>query len=180
MPAYLQPMNGVSLSEAAAEAAAVAPIQRAMLHTFELNHSSLSQPLRVVNDYQDLQAYLEAGSPNTPVLFWAADVKVTRPEESDTAATPTITLTIGNVGGVMSTAIKNADGSLDTWTVTERIYASDDLTAPAVLPPMVLTVTSAAMDGTTCSFNCSFGDPANVSVPALSFKRREYPGLSAR
>lgn len=180
MPIYQTPRNGVSLSVAAAEAAAIARVTRVMLYTYELSHSSLDEPIRVVNDHQSLTAYLESGSPNTPVEFMAASVRVTRPEESDTASTPQITLTVDNVSGQVSDAIRAANGSLDMWTITERIYASDDLTAPAVMPPLSLIASSIAMTGVQCQIACSFGDPANVAVPAITFKREDYPGLSAR
>jgi Domain of unknown function (DUF1833) len=179
---YLDALHGVSLSEALAEAAAVAPIGRVMLHTFELRHPALPAPIRIVNDHADLLATLEADAPldaGTEVEFLACPVQITRPEESASAQAPSITLSVDNVSGAVSDALKLARGSLALWEVTERVYASDDTSAPAILPPLTLTMVSAGISATSVTITAAFGDPVNVSVPAIAFNRVEYPGLDA-
>ncbi len=183
MPTYLDPLNGVSLSVALAEAAAIAPITRVMIPTYELRHPSLATPVRVAANHEDVLATLEDDAPedaSTEVEFLACAVSIGRPEESDTAASPSISLTINNVSGLMSDALRTARGSAVPWELTERVYASDDTSAPAVLPVLTLTMTSAEIDGTTVVLTCSYGDPANLSVPAITFTPAEYPGLAAR
>jgi hypothetical protein len=139
--------------------------------------------VRVVRDHVPLSATLEDDAPvnaGETVDFMASAVKVSRPEESDGAGAAEVTLTIDNISGEISNALRAARGSLDTWEVTERIYASDDTTGPASLPVLTLTLTGVRTTPESAVFKASFGDPVNVSVPRLTFKRNEYPGLSAR
>lgn len=179
MPTYQTPKHGVQMSWEYLEAAAVAPITRAMLHCFELYHP-LSGRHRLVADHQNLLATLEADAPadaGTEVEWIAAPLMIDRPEESDTSATPEITLSLDNVAGLMTAELKKTRGSLVSWTLTERLYASDDTTGPAVLPPTVVFLKSVDIVANAVVCKASFGDPANVSVPVLTFRRREYPGL---
>lgn len=183
MPTYREPLHGVSFSEALAEAAAIAPITRVMLSTFELWHPTLWAPIRVVNDYEPLLATLEDDAPRDAgeeVEFLACPVTVGKPEESDAASTPEVTLQVANVSGLWSDALRRARGSDDLWQIIERVYASDDLSAPAILPPTTLTLTHTSITGSVASLTASFGDPVNFSVPRTTFRREQYPGLSAR
>lgn len=183
MPTYLTAVNGVQLSEALAEAAVYAPIHRAMLNTLELRHPTLAAPVRIVVNHENILATLEADAPadaSTEVEFLAAYVESAILEESDNAATPEIQLTIGNVAGLMSEALRAAEDSLVPWEITERVYASDDLSAPHKLPVLTLELSSAEMLGSTLKVTASYGDHVNVAIPRLTFKSTEYPGLTAR
>lgn len=179
MPTYQSPRHGVSMSYAQMEAAAVAPLQRAMLNTFELYHP-LSGRHRFVADNENLLATLEADAPadaSTEVEFLAAPLSVNKPDESDAAATPETTLSLDNVAGLMSAELDKTRGSLEPWPLTERVYASDDTSGPAILPPTVLEVESVAIKGTALAIKAGFGNPNNVNVPRRTFKRANYVGL---
>jgi hypothetical protein len=179
MPVYDSPKHGAALSWAYLEAATTAPVARAMLHTFELYHP-LSGRHRFVADQVDLLATLEAGAPadaGIEVEWMAAPLTILRPEESDTASTPQIAISLDNVAGLMGGELRRARGSLVPWMLTERVYASDDTTGPAVLPPTTMLLNSVDLVGDAIVIHASFGDPANVNVPALTFKRSQYPGL---
>lgn len=179
MPTYKDPHNGVSLSEALHEAAVVAPIERAMLQTFEFWHPSFSVPIYAVADYQPFVAVKEATAARDPgrtVSFLAVSITVGSGEESDAGAQE-VSITMSNVSGLMSEALRNARGSLDPWEMILREYASDDPSGPAMLPPLSLYVTSASITAEVLTLTCSYGDSANVSVPRLTFRRDQYPGL---
>lgn len=183
MPTYRTVNHGLQLSEALAEAAAIAPTGRAILHTFELRHPSLGAPVRLVHNHAGITAQLEAGAPvnaSTYVDFLPSFLEITPPEESDTAATPSITVTVDNVAGQMSQALRAARNSLAVWEITERLYASDDLSGPALLPPLSLEISQMQISGAKLSLTASYGDHVNISVPKLTFKPTEYPGLTAR
>lgn len=183
MATYREPLHGVAFSEALAEAAAIAPITRVMLSTFELWHPSLIDPIRVVNDYVPLLATLEEDAPRhggLEVEFLACPVTVNKPEESDGAATPEITLAVANVSGIWSEALKKSRGSSIPWQIIERVYASDDTSAPAILPPTTLTLTHTQITGVITQLTASFGDPVNTAVPRVTFRREQYPGLTGR
>lgn len=182
MPDYLPPRRGVTMAEAMAVSAATADTTYLTLHTFELFHSAGTPdgPIYVVADNEDLLATKEATADRDAgleVTFMAAAIDTARPEESDSAATPQIKLTVSNVSGEMSEALRRARGSVESWVLIERMYLSNDTSAPAQLPPLELLVTGADMDGETLTLTASYADPANVSVPSIKFRRAEYPGL---
>ena len=52
-------MPDFTLSDALEEAYASAPSSEAVLHTLEIRHPDFTQPIRVVRDHQDFEAYLE-------------------------------------------------------------------------------------------------------------------------
>ncbi|HWI11717.1 MAG TPA: hypothetical protein VNU48_10335, partial [Burkholderiaceae bacterium] len=59
----------------------------------------------------------------------------------------------------------------------ERVYAADDTSGPAILPPTTLELDGALIKGTALSLKASFGNPNEVNVPRRTFKRSAYPGL---
>lgn len=172
--------RGVSLSEAWQEGVASAPIKRVMLYAYELWHPTLTEPIRFVNDLADLVATLESTAPrdaSTAVTFLACPLEMNRPEESDTAESPSVSLTRPDVAGLLKAARDNARGSTDPWTIIERVYASDVLSAPAQLPPQSFEITMSDLSGGTAQITASYDDEVSESVPRLTFKREEYPGL---
>lgn len=180
MPDFLPERHGVTLSQALHEAAVASPVTRMMLSTFELWHESFAEPIYVVNDHENLTAFKEAAAERDAGLqveYLACAVTISRPEESDQAGTPEITVSVDNVSGLLSDALRAARGSIEPWELIERVYASDDLSGPAIDPPLKVMVTGVDMDGETVTLRASFGDPVNVAVPRLTFKRSEYPGL---
>jgi hypothetical protein len=173
--------EGVTLSEALQEAAAVAPVGRAMLYAYELWHESFAEPIRFVNDVAALTATLEAAAPRDAgdeVEFLACPLSLQRPEESDTAASPSVTLGRPDVAGLLKAALDAARGSTEPWTIIERVYASDDTSTPAMLPPLTFEVTGVELAGAAASLTASYGDWVNWAVPRTTFRRAEYPGLS--
>ncbi len=172
--------RGVTMSEAVQEAAAIAPIGRVMLYTYELWHDSLVEPIRFVNDVIELDAALEADAPRSPgefVNFMACPLSVKRPEESDTAASPTVELSRPDVGGLLKAALDTARGSVTAWTLIERLYASDDLTGPALMPPLNFELTSADVSAAAGKISARYDDDIDESIPHTIFKASEYPGL---
>jgi len=172
--------RGVTLTQALQEAAAVAPITRAMLYAYELWHPTLTEPVRFVNDKAPLIATLEPDAPRNPseaVEFMACPLALERPEESDTASTPTVTLSRPDVAGLLKPLFDAARGSLESWTLIERVYASDDTSRPALLPPLSFELSAQDAAGAEAKLTANFDDDANVAVPRITFKREEYPGL---
>lgn len=172
--------KGITITEAYQQAAAYAPVGRAMLYAYELWHESFAAPVRFVNDKAPLTATLEADAPRGPastVTFVACPLSVDRPEESDSSATPKVTLARPDIAGILKAALDGARGSLVPWEIIERVYASDDASTPAVLPPLKYLVTSTELAGAAASLTAQYDDDGNVAVPRITFKRTEYPGL---
>lgn len=173
--------KGVTLTQALQEAAAIAPLGRAMLYAYELWHPTLAEPIRFVNDKADLSATLEAGAPrdaSTEVEFVACPLSLERPGESDTEATPQVRMSRPDIAGILKTALDAARGTLEPWILIERLYASDDTSGPALLPPLQFEVNVADIAGAAAGITASFDDEANEAVPRITFKRSEYPGLA--
>jgi hypothetical protein len=173
--------NGVTFTTAYLEAAAIAVADRAMLDTLELYHPALPERLRFVNDHVSLFATLEADAPadaGLEVEFLAKPFRLKPADESDQAGNPDIVIEVDNVSGAISDMLRLARGSLEPWVVTGRIYASDSLAGPAQLPPTVVELRAVQIDSTSARLTCNFGDAGNVAIPALTFKRSEYPTLA--
>jgi hypothetical protein len=172
--------KGVTLTQALQEAAAIAPIDRAMLLTWEMYHPSMSEPIRFVDDNAPLFATLEATAPRNAseeVEFLACPVSMQRPDESDTAASPTVSLSRPDVSGILKGALDAARGMLDPWIIIERLYASDDTSRPHKDPPQSFELTTAEISGAAAKITAMFDDDASVAIPRITFRRQDYPGL---
>lgn len=190
MPTYQISVNGVAFSAAYAEAIAIAPIARVMLPTYELRHPSFVDPvtgalyaIRIVNDHADLTATLEATAPVNPgaaVLFTALPVEVSGPDESDSGSTPAITFAIDGVSQLLVQQLDYALATLIPVTVTERIYASDDLSAPAITPVLTMTLRDVLVTDMRVTAKAVFYDPSNRGFPRQEYTTPLYPGITAR
>lgn len=186
MPVYLEPLNGIAISEAMAESAIGARVDRIMLSTFELWHPVMDAPIRAVVDTEPLVATLEATAPRNPleaVDFKPTTMQIEFPEESESGNSPTLTLTVSNVSRMLKDVLDAIRDSLDPsvlygqWELIERVYASDDTTAPAKLPVLKLTVTKVRTQGPLSTLTAAYRDSANTAVPAVTFTPEAYPGL---
>lgn len=184
MPTYLPKRNGVSLSEAYAEAAARAPVNRVMLATYELRHTEFDEPIRIVNDFNDLTATLESpdggDTPGDTVVFTAMPVDVAGPDETDSNEAPSIRFSIDGVSRQIAELLDEAVQSFEFIYITERIYASDDTSGPAVLPTLTLVLRDVEVTEKRVTASASFYDPTNRGFPRKEYTPEEYPGLSAR
>ena len=189
MPSFQTPINGVAFSAAYAEAIAIARIDRVMLATYELRHPSFVDAngalyaIRIVNDHADLTAQLEATAPVNPstyVTFTALPVEVSGPDESDSGQTPAITFAIDGVSQLLVQQLDLALSALVPVTVTERIYASDDLSGPAVTPVLTMTLRDVQVTDTRVTAKAVFYDPSNRGFPRQEYLTAQYPGLTAR
>lgn len=183
MPVYRNPEHGISQSEALAEAAVIAPTEDVVVITYELYHplGTPDGPIYVVANMVPLSAKIEADADRnagTYVSFIPIQLEDERPEESDSSPSGETKLTISNVGGILSEAVRSARESLVPWVLIERWYIGSDLSGPAQLPPSSFFVVGFDIDPNgTASLTCSYGDSSNVAVPKTTYKRSEYPGL---
>ncbi len=189
MPDYLDPINGVAFSQAYAEAIAVAPVGRVMLATYELRHpafvdaSGALYAVRIVNDHADLVATLEDTAEvdaGEDVTFTALPVEVSGPDESDSGQAPAITFAIDGVSQLLVQQLDYALATLQPVIITERVYASDDLSAPAVQPVLTLTLRDVVVTDTRVSGQAVFYDPSNRGFPKQEYTAAAYPALVAR
>jgi hypothetical protein len=169
-----------TLSAAYKEAMAVAPIGRAMLYLLEIYHPALDDALRFALNHEDVTATLEATAPrdaSTAQLHVALPIGFQLPKESGDAAAPALRMWIDGVSSLVTDQLDATVETLDDTELILRVYASDDLSGPAILPPhrMMLRDTQVAETRVTCA--ATYSDPTNDAFPAKTFTRKEYPGL---
>ena len=177
MPNYLDTKYGITLSEAYAEAAASAPLHRSIVYTYELSHPSFTERICIVNDFENVRATLETGE---TVEFIACPVRIVPPSETDGSEPPTISVTIDGVSGIVASQLDAASKRHEMIQIIERIYVSDDLSRPAHLPPLKLTLKTVSVNTTRVTATASFADPVNRGFPKRDYLPREYPGLTAK
>lgn len=176
MPTFSDPINGVSLSDALKEAATHAPSNRVMLATYEFVHVSFTSRALVVVNHDDIVAKDENGV--TVTYSAIAGLRAEGLEESDKASAPLLKLTLDGVSQAIVSKLDAALPGFDTITLIERVYASDDLTGPAILPPTKALIRTGSVTETTVSVEAGFGDPANQPFPRETYTRLKYPGLA--
>lgn len=176
-------IQGVTFTEAWAEAVAIAPINSVALVTLELNHPDFDEPARVVADRQDFTCTLEADAPYNPgqeVTFIALPVEVLLPEESTEGTAPSVSVSIGDVSQVITPYLEKATASLTPAELIVREYISTRPEQPARVPVIRMIVTDVSVTERRVTLQASYLDPANRGFPTRSYSSAEYPGLAAR
>lgn len=174
-------MPDSTLSQALKEAYAAAPTNVVIYHTLEFRHSAFSTPIRVVRDYANLTATLEAtapADPSTAVLFVGFAFELTKPEMS-TSGVPQLTIEIDNVDRSIVANIEQAITSTELVQVTYREFLSSDLSAPQNDPPITMTVMAISADVFKVRATCGFPDMQNRRFPTKEYDPQTFPGLIA-
>lgn len=172
-------MPDSTLSQAIKEAYASAPSNVVIYHTLELFHPAFSSPIRVVRDYYDLTATLEATAPHNPgatVTFVGFNFDFTRPEVSPDGV-PQITITLDNVDRAIVANVEAALTTTDLVTVTYREYLSSDLTVPQNSPPITMTIMSVTADMFKVTAIATFPNLMNKRFPLKEYSSEVFPGL---
>lgn len=162
-----------SLSEALKEAYACAPSNIANLHTLEISHPSMSTSIYLVKNNVDLSLTLED---HTTHLFEAAAFDLVLPEKSDEGIQE-INLKIANVDRRVSDFLKQASNYRTKVICKWRPYLSNDLSAPQINPPLLLTLSDISVSVYDVTARASFADLVNKSFPKNSYSRLEFPSL---
>lgn len=187
MPTFLPPRLGISLSDAIAEAFTSAPVDDTWLLTLELHHSSFVDEFgnptaaRVVNDWADLTATLEADAPinaSEAVVFKGVPFRYTMPEQTDSGAPNAVTIEIENVSRDLTALLDLAVGSNEAILLIERQYMASDTSGPHILPVTKVYLSNVVVTTTTVQAQASFGNLTNRRFPGARYLRDEFLGLS--
>lgn len=173
-------MPDITLEEALKEAYAAAPAEEIVYDTLEFRHADWTTPIRVVRDYVNLVATLEATAPLNPgeaVTFTAFSFDLQRPEVNPDAV-PEVSITIDNVSLEIEDALLQAIQSVEPIQVTYRPYLSSVLTAPAMNPPLTLTLQEVSATSQQVTAKARLGDFANRKFPGQEYTARRFPGLA--
>lgn len=172
-------MTDSTLKAAIKEAYASAPSNTIIYHTLELRHPAFTSPIRVVRDYTDLTATLEATAPSNPgaqVTFVAFNFDFTKPEVSTTGV-PQISIEIDNVDRSIVANVEAALTTMDLVQATYREYISTDLTGPQNDPPIHMTIMSITADVFRVKAVAGFPDLINRRFPTMEYDSETFPGL---
>jgi phytoene dehydrogenase-like protein len=172
-------MPDATLSQAIKEAYASAPANVVIYHTLELRHPAFTTPIRVVRDYEDLIATLEATAPADPgaaATFKRFAFDFTKPEVSATGV-PQMSIEIDNVDRSIVANIEAALATTDLVQGTYREFISTDLSAPQNDPPIHMTIMSITADVFRVKAVAGFPDLINRRFPTSEYDAETFPGL---
>lgn len=173
-------MSDFTLEEALKEAYASAPSSEVILHTLEIRHSDFTQPIRVVRDYNDFDAYLESDAPENPgelVTFIAMSFDFIMPEVSKSTS-PEIEISLDNVSGEIIGYLDSAAQSPDLIEVTYRPYLLSDISGPQMNPPLTLVIRSVTADVFRVRAVAGYADLSNRKFPNEVYTSERFAGLS--
>lgn len=184
MPTLLAPIQGVSHSQALAEAATIARVDRAVFDTLEIWHEDFTQPGFIVNNNEAFDGVLEATAPRQAgetVTFQPVRFRPEWPEENADAASAGARIAADGVTPLLVEQLRLARGSLTPVVAIWRVYASDEPSGPARLPVVTFELGDVDTTETTVSFNLiGYHDPVNTRFPARAYTRRTHPSLASQ
>lgn len=173
-------MPDPTLSAALMEAYAAAPVDDVDYHTLEIWHPVFSLPIRVVRDFDDLDARIEAGAARDAglvVTFVRFAFDIVPPEQTSTGV-PQCVIEMDNVDQSILSQLDLAVGQPEKVTVIWRTYlASTALIGPENLPPMELTIQSVSTTVWRIRAVAGFPDLLNRKFPAAVYDLATFPGL---
>ena len=173
-------MPDSTLSQAIKEAYAAAPKNMVIYSTLEFLHPAFSTPIRVVRDYADLTARLEATAPvnaGAMVTFTAFAFEFTKPEVS-ASGVPQFTIEIDNADRSIVANIEAAMATTSLVTVIYREFISTDLSAPQNNPPSTANLMTINATNTKIKAVAGYPNLNNYRFPRTEYDAQTFPGLA--
>jgi len=162
-----------SLSEAIKEAFAVAPTTKTIIHTLEINQTGIQDSVFISQTRTGINAFDENGLEHT---FQPSGFQFTLPP-SDEDGYKSLNISIDNVNRVASDFVETAKGSVVPVQVIYRPYLSDDLSAPQMVPPLILYLKDVQITTLQVTGKCTFLDLVNQKFPSTLYQRENFPSL---
>ena len=162
-----------SFTDALKEAYASAPSNIVILETIRLVHSVNGPLVSMVRDRTDHLMTLET---NEQVLFEAVPFRFALPDKNDQGIQE-LSIAIDNVDKRVSDFIKDLRNTEGFITVEYRPYLSNDLTAPQMNPPLILTLTDISINVFEVTARATFADIINRPFPSELYTRARFPSL---
>lgn len=178
-------MSIQNYSAAVREAMASAPVSEVLLHTLEMQHDAFVDdagnpaPIRVVQDYQNLTAGIEASAnlnAGQTVEFQALQFKV-KLAGYEEGQLPTLEITLDNASREISKALQAAIGQTSTIKVIYRLYLASDPSGPENDPPFPMILTNAKVTLLQVTGTATLDDLQNLAFPNRLYTTTDFPGL---
>jgi len=161
------------MDEAYREACAVAPSNVIDLLTMQIDHPELDEPVRLVDDHNDLVAKIETGETVTYTRFAFEAVE----PEVNVAGQPELSITIDGASAEISRLLDSLSGDTNPLPVTLRAYRSDNLESPGrrLMPGEIRHI---SISTSRVTLRIGFGEISNLPYPRELYTPRRFPGLT--
>lgn len=160
--------------DAIREAYAVCPANVPVIETLEISHESIAAPIYICGNTESITATLETLE---TVTFEASAIKFTLPAKTDEGIQE-LALDVCNADRRITDFFEQANNFTTPVTIKYRPYLANDLSAPQMNPPLLLTVSEASAQGGQVSAKASFADLVNKPFPAAKYVRSMFPNLA--
>lgn len=162
-----------ALEEAIKEAYALAPASVSFVHTLELRHDRMSEPLYLVQGFRNREITLEDASTH---VFRATAFDFTLPATNE-GGLQELNITIDNIENRVSDFCKDALAFPTPVTIIYRPYLSTDLSTPQMSPPLRLFLLNVKISDGTVSGRAVPVDFLNLKFPTVLYTSPQFPAL---
>lgn len=162
-----------SLNDAIREAYAICPSNKTVINTLEIRQTGVQSPIYLSQTRTGITAVDENSVSHN---FVACGFQFTLPP-SDEDGFKSLTVAVDNINRVASDFVETARQSMVPVEVVYRPYMSDDLSAPAMDPPLILYLKDVQITTFQVIGKCTFMDLVNKKFPADLYLRSRFPSL---
>lgn len=166
-------MPNPSLQDAIKEAYAIAPSHKVILETLEIRQTGVQDPIYIVKAPRPLVANDENETERT---FRPAGFQLTLPAETEEGFR-SLNIAVDNIDRAVSDFVRLAKSEEVPVEVVYRPYLSDDLSQPAMNPPLVLFLKDIQVTDYQVVGRATFMDLVNMKFPSELYTRMRFPSL---
>lgn len=166
-------MPNPSLSDAIKEAYASCPTGKVVYDTLEIRQTGVQPAIYLVKGQSALTAFDEDG--NERVFFPSGFVFSLPPENEE--GFRSLNVSIDNIGRAVSDFVNLAKSEKVPVEMIYRPYLSDNLTAPAMVPPLILYLKDVQVTAAQVTGRATFFDIVNKKFPSELYTRARFPAL---
>lgn len=166
-------MPNPSLSEAIKEAYASCSVENIIYATLEIRQTGVQDPIYLVRAPQSITAVDENGFERT---FEPSGFQFSEPAQNEEGFR-SLNIAIDNIDRRVSDFIEAAKSEKIPVEVIFRPYLSDDLTGPAMSPPLVLYLKDIQVTTHQVTGRATFLDLINRKFPSELYTRLRFPAL---
>jgi hypothetical protein len=166
-------MANEALNEAIKEAYVTAPAGKNVIHTLEIRQTGVQLGYFISQTQTGINAFDENSVEHT---FLPVGFQFTIPA-SDDDGFKTLSIAVDNINRAASDFVETARQSIVPVEVVYRPYMSDDLTAPAMDPPLILFLKDVQITAFQVVGKCTFLDLVNKKFPSDLYLRERFPSL---
>jgi hypothetical protein len=166
-------MPNPSLSDAIKEAYASCPASKVVFDTLEVRQTGVQDPIYLVKSRVSLTAVDEDGNERT---FQPSGFAFSLPPENEEGFR-SLNVAIDNIGREVSDFIELAKSEKVPVELIYRPYVSDNLLAPAMVPPLILYLKDIQVTTIQVTGRATFFDIVNKKFPTEIYTRARFPSL---